>query len=143
MRCLVVRTQLEGVHCYIGAPPEVDYLSLPHRHVFHIEVEIEVFKENRELELLSIKADLTQHLRAILGGRYLLPNDRSSHARVRCKSCLSKMFCLSQDIHSNSCEHFATAIQSYLKIRYPSEPPRRVSVRVLEDGENGCYLREV
>lgn len=59
---IIVRTQKEGIHCYPNAPTEVEFLKSPHRHVFHIEVEIQVFHDDRELEFIIVKRDLDKWL---------------------------------------------------------------------------------
>lgn len=42
--------QRKGFHCYPGAPAEVAYLALEHRHLFKFKVKIEVFDNDREIE---------------------------------------------------------------------------------------------
>ena len=52
---VVIKTEFEGVHCYPEAPEEVDYLRYRHRHMFKVELEIEVFHDDRELEFIIVK----------------------------------------------------------------------------------------
>lgn len=52
---IVVRTQFEGWHQYNGAPQPVAYLKNLHRHIFHVEVVIDVNHNNRELEFILVK----------------------------------------------------------------------------------------
>lgn len=59
---IIVRTQKEGIHCYPNAPKEVEFLKSPHRHMFHIEAEIQVFHDDRELEFIIVKRDLDNWL---------------------------------------------------------------------------------
>jgi hypothetical protein len=49
-RWAVVRFQAPGFHCYPDAPAEVKYLKSPHRHLFYIEVTIELFNDDRDIE---------------------------------------------------------------------------------------------
>lgn len=60
---VVVNTSFEGMHQFIDAPQEVIYLQTPHRHVFHVNIELEVFHDDRELEFIVIKHRVDQFLR--------------------------------------------------------------------------------
>ena len=114
---IVVRTQFEGIHWYPNAPDEVDFLKNPHRHMFHVEVEIEVFHDDRELEFILVKRELDKFLKSI------------------------------KAINSGSCEIIAEMIQTFLKAQYPyysmNGTDRCVNVKVFEDGENGAYVKEI
>ena len=46
----VVRFTAEGRHEWPSATPKREYLSYPHRHIFHIEVRLEVFHDERDVE---------------------------------------------------------------------------------------------
>ena len=55
-----VSFQKEGIHCYPAAAstPEladVNFLSYPHRHIFHFKVWIEVFHDDRDIEFIQFK----------------------------------------------------------------------------------------
>lgn len=57
---IFVRFQKEGIHCYpaAGTDPQlkdVSFLAYPHRHMFHFEVEIEVFHDDRDIEFILFK----------------------------------------------------------------------------------------
>ncbi len=45
-----VTFQRKGFHRYPGAPEEVKYLNLKHRHLFKFKVKIEVHHDDREIE---------------------------------------------------------------------------------------------
>lgn len=55
----------EGVHMYPGADSDpalatggwddVSFLGVPHRHIFHFKVWIEVFHDDREIEFIQFK----------------------------------------------------------------------------------------
>lgn len=57
--------QKEGTHCYpdaatnpllaTGGWDDVSFLALPHRHIFHFRVTIEVFHNDRDLEFIQVK----------------------------------------------------------------------------------------
>ena len=55
----------EGVHLYpaalddpklaTGGWDDVSFLGVPHRHIFHFKVEIEVFHDDRDIEFIQFK----------------------------------------------------------------------------------------
>lgn len=57
--------QKEGIHMYPGADTDpklatgdwddVSFLGVPHRHIFHFKVWIEVFHDDREIEFIQFK----------------------------------------------------------------------------------------
>ena len=65
MRTIFVRFQKEGIHCYPAAATDptlatgdeydVSFLATPHRHIFHFEVTIEVFHNDRDIEFIQFK----------------------------------------------------------------------------------------
>lgn len=59
---IIIRTQFEGIHQYINAPDTVSLLRSAHRHLFYVEVEMEVKHDDRELEFLLVKNKLNEYL---------------------------------------------------------------------------------
>jgi hypothetical protein len=65
MRTIFVRFQKEGIHKYptaatdptlaTGDEYDVSFLATPHRHIFHFEVTIEVFHNDRDIEFIQFK----------------------------------------------------------------------------------------
>lgn len=56
--------QVEGTHNWPGCPfDEVDYLRVPHRHVFHIKAFKEVFHDDRDVEFIMLKHELQNYMR--------------------------------------------------------------------------------
>lgn len=55
-----VRFSKEGLHKYPAAKdiPGVEFLAYPHRHIFHFEVEVEVFHDDRDIEFILFKREL-------------------------------------------------------------------------------------
>lgn len=54
--------QIEGTHNWPDCPfDEVDYLSVPHRHVFHIKAYKQVFHDNRDQEFIMLKHMIQQY----------------------------------------------------------------------------------
>ena len=65
LRTIFVRFQKEGIHKYPAAATDpalatgdeydVSFLGTPHRHIFHFEVTIEVFHNDRDIEFIQFK----------------------------------------------------------------------------------------
>ena len=64
-RKIWVTFQKEGIHCYPAAATdpmlatgdeyEVSFLGTPHRHIFHFQVWIDVFHNDRDIEFIQFK----------------------------------------------------------------------------------------
>ena len=60
-----VKFQKEGIHCYPAAATDpnlatgdeydVSFLASPHRHIFHFQVSIQVFDDDRDIEFIQFK----------------------------------------------------------------------------------------
>lgn len=61
---IFVTTRFEGIHCWPDAPDEVAFLRSPHRHEFHVRLEIEVYHAEREVEFIIEKRALDAWLRS-------------------------------------------------------------------------------
>jgi len=120
---IIVRTQFEAIHRYPDAPEPVNYLKEYHRHMFHVEAEIETFHDDRELEFIMVKHSIDKYT--------------SNSQNVGCQSC----------------EQIAKRISAFLKSSYPIKKKlfiedsedvydRKVNVRVFEDLENGAFIKE-
>jgi len=50
----------EGTHCYPAAKDlkGVEFLQYPHRHMFHFEIELEVFHDDRDVEFILFQREL-------------------------------------------------------------------------------------
>ena len=57
-RSIWVTFRKEGIHSYPDAPPGVEFLKHPHRHIFHFHVEVEVFHDDRDIEFILFKREL-------------------------------------------------------------------------------------
>lgn len=78
-RWIEVTFQEEGIHYYPGVENDmslepVAFLAYRHRHMFHFNVRIEVFHDDRELEFIMVKRELQSLM-------------RSDIARMNGKSC--------------------------------------------------------
>lgn len=65
MFTIIVKTQREFIHRYKNAPEEVAFLRNYHRHMLHIEVELSVTHEERELEFFMVLKRLNRILNTI------------------------------------------------------------------------------
>jgi hypothetical protein len=81
MRTIFVRFQKEGIHKYPAAASDpnlatgdeydVSFLATPHRHIFHFEVTVEVFHNDRDIEFIQFKRWLeNQYSQGILALDY-------------------------------------------------------------------------
>ena len=61
-RTIVVKTQYEGIHCWPEAPDEVKFLRSLHRHIFNVEVEVEVHSDDRDIEFIMLKHQINHWL---------------------------------------------------------------------------------
>lgn len=55
-----IKTTFEGVHCYPNAPEGVEFLRHPHRHVFHVSVDLQVKHDDRDVEFILFKREIDQ-----------------------------------------------------------------------------------
>ena len=60
MKYIKIKTEFEGFHKYENAPEEVKFLRNLHRHIFKVEVKIEVRENDRELEFFIVKRNLNR-----------------------------------------------------------------------------------
>ena len=78
---IFVRFQKEGIHKYQAAATDptldtgdeydVSFLATPHRHIFHFDVAIEVFHNDRDIEFIQFKRWLeNQYSQGILALDY-------------------------------------------------------------------------
>ena len=63
---VIVRLQVDGMHNFPKAAelfPEVGFLSILHRHIFHIEASCAVTHTDRDKEFIMLKRDIQDYLR--------------------------------------------------------------------------------
>ena len=60
-RSIFITFQREGIHCWPDAIQQqgVEFLAHPHRHMFHFKVELEVKHNDREVEFILLKRELS------------------------------------------------------------------------------------
>lgn len=116
---ITVKTSYEGVHCFPGAPDEVAYLRVPHRHIFNVGVEVEVFHNDRELEFIMLKHRINQWLQERFDSNGVWQMEHLS-----CEQVASK---LAHYVHELAPDPTGTYV-------------RYIRVSVDEDGENGASV---
>lgn len=112
-RAVVCKLKRELYHRYKDAPEPVWYLRNLHRHELDIEVTLEVFHNDREIEFIMLKHEINSFLDSL---KFDTPNNENDGI---------------------SCEMIAESIVTYLSNKYGQ---RYVQVEVLEDGENGACV---
>jgi hypothetical protein len=110
----IVRFQRKGYHCWPDAPMRRIYLSHNHRHLFHVQVELEVRHDEREVEY----HDLLEFSEKIFADLFPFP----SHGVY--------------PDYIASCETMARELAKEIATRYPGG--RVLIVSVFEDGECGA-----
>lgn len=109
----IIKTQFEGIHHYPDASGDEEYLKYPHRHMFHVEVKIEQFHDDRDIEYIGFK---------------------------RWVNTLFEEWEFKGNIHylgAKSCETIAGKLMDQINYKYPG---RGLTVKVLEDNENGAEV---
>jgi len=125
-RKIWVTFQREGIHCYPAAATDpqlatgdkydVSFLANPHRHIFHFQVWIDVFHNDRDIEFIQFKRWLEN-----------LYTGTGPYAEGRVL-----------ELDYKSCEMIADDLYIQIADRYPG---RNVVIEVSEDGENGCVIK--
>jgi len=100
----------EAKHCWPDAPAEVDFLKNLHRHLFQVEILLEVFHNDRELEYYMIKKQLNLFLDSFM------PRTKTT-----------------------SCEDFADFIHSFLFKKYGKRSMRIKVLEDGLEGAVCCY----
>ena len=127
-RSIWVTFQKEGVHMYPGADSDpklatgdwddVSFLGIPHRHIFHFRVRIEVFHNDRDIEFIQFK----RWLERLYSGANAGGDSANSEVLV---------------LNHRSCEMIADELYEKISNKYPG---RFVEISVAEDNENGCSI---
>lgn len=94
-KSIFVTFRKEGIHLYPQAATDpalssVSFLGYPHRHIFHFNVEIEVFHDDRDVEFIMFKRELE----ALYGDGIL-------------------------DLNRKSCEMIADDLAKHIQDKYP------------------------
>ena len=123
-RSIWVTFNKEGIHRYPGADTDpklatgewddVSFLGVPHRHIFHFRVRIEVFHNDRDIEFIQFKRWMER----------LYNGNNSSDFKVL-------------NLDYKSCEMIADDLYQEISTKYPG---RFVEISVAEDNENGCSI---
>lgn len=113
-----VKTQFEGLHHWPDAPEPEEYLRSPHRHLFVVEADIEVFHDDREIEINAA----ARWLDTVIPSFAVTPQPTAESGPLY--------------FGSQSCEQLATRIIKAILDRHGRHRSLRCSV--LEDGILGA-----
>ena len=114
-RTIVVKTQYEGIHCWPEAPDEVNFLKSLHRHIFNVEVEVEVHNDDRDIEFIMLKHRINHWLSLQFDDNGVWQMGRLS------------------------CEQVAEMVIDLVQEKL-NDKERAISCYVDEDGENGAKV---
>jgi hypothetical protein len=119
-RMIWVTFRKEGIHRYPAAETDpnlktgdeydVSFLGYPHRHIFHFNVGIQVFHNDRDIEFIQFK-------------RWLEGLYSGAQATLQ--------------LNYKSCEMISDDLYDQIASRYPG---RNIEITVSEDGENGATI---
>ena len=125
-RSIWVTFTKEGIHKYPDADKDpklatgdwddVSFLAVPHRHIFHFRVRIEVFHNDRDIEFIQFK-------------RWM---ERLYNGSDKTNGQVSVL-----ELDYKSCEMIADDLYNEISAKYPG---RFVEISVAEDNENGCSI---
>ena len=123
-RKIWVTFQKEGTHMYPGADTDpklatggwddVSFLGVPHRHIFHFRVWIDVLHNDRDIEFIQFKRWMERLYQEVDSSTSVLQLDHKS------------------------CEMMADDLYIQIADKYPG---RAVWIEVSEDGENGALIK--
>lgn len=110
-----IKTNFVGMHKWDNAPEEVSFLRNLHRHIFNVNVKIEVLHNDRELEYFMFKKTVDNYI---------------------CHNIIPKLW---KDPRM-SCEMMAEPIVNWIINTYAG---REIEVEVNEDNENGSIVTHI
>lgn len=118
-KTIFVNTSFEGVHNYPSAPEGVEFLRTPHRHMFGVYIEVEVYHDDRELEFILLKRSVNNWIK----------NKQNEFGTWQ--------------MGAMSCEMVANWLIENVKEELPRGNERYIKAIVDEDGENGAVVEVI
>ena len=113
-----IGAQVDGLHHWPGAEAPEEYLGTPHRHLFVVTVKLQVFHDDREVEINAAARWLSALLPTLTDA------PRTGDGPI--------------DFGALSCERLAARIAEALQQRHGTD--RGITVTVLEDGLLGAGI---
>lgn len=74
---------LEGFHDWPGAPEDVSFLRVTHRHIFNIIAYKEVHHNDRDVEFILLKREITDRLNLAYGSPMVLGSTSCEQLALR------------------------------------------------------------
>lgn len=118
-KTIFITTSFEGVHCYPSAPCGVEFLATPHRHMFGVRLEVEVYHDDREVEFILLKRSVNHWIESM--------QDEFG----------------TWQMGAMSCEQVANWLIDNVKQELPRGNERYIKATVDEDGENGAVVEVI
>ncbi len=110
--------QFDGTHSWPDCPiDEVNFLRVPHRHLFHVKAYKQVFHDDRDVEFIKLKYDILDFINRTFTNRLADAPTTS----------------ISYNLGAMSCEMIAEQLMDEFKLS---------RCEVNEDNENGAILTE-
>lgn len=98
---IFVNFRMEGFHRWPAAPEHRSYLRHEHRHLFHVQVRLEVDHDDREIEfhdlLDSSRSIFAELLRSLTESRSCETLARALASRISSMHCRPVMVSVSED----------------------------------------------
>lgn len=130
----------EGKHCWPDAVNHegVEFLSLKHRHIFHVRVIVSVSHDDRDVEFILMKRYLEKYTRD-------LPLDLHNSSCEMLAYCIGiATHCFVQGLSHERMYFEFPFLRSPWNIDYNKKTPyksdSRIQVKVSEDNENGSIV---
>lgn len=125
---VVIRTQFTALHCWPKAPPMVQFLQYPHRHIFHVELVLNVSHGDRQVEFFMMK----QQLDSLIALELFATSSPFLYTQAMPYKDVGL------PVLSGACEDMAEHLANALMTEFPHCNTFNVaSVSIFEDGENG------
>ena len=124
-----VKTSFEAMHCWPQAPDIDSYLSAPHRHLFTVDLRLEVKHDDRDIEINALKRWIDKYVKYNITDAPFWEGKRAPQAVGEAQE-----FGEVPNLGALSCEQIATRIASAVRARFSTAGDREIWCEVLEDG---------
>jgi len=102
MHTIKIKTQFQAFHRWKDAPDHVSFLRDYHRHIFNVELEIQVKHDDRDVEFFTIKKAVDLYLKQEYEGRKF-DYGCEAIAREICEEFDGWNCCVFEDFENGGC----------------------------------------